>query len=72
MSRTFEASDSDPYLSSLLDSQCPVEAKLELRVGAQVILIKNLKVDEGLVNGARGVVTGFDSGQHGMIFCLLL
>lgn len=66
--QVFQAVDSDPGLSSLLDSQTPVVAKLTLKVGAQVMLMKNLDVGQGLVNGARGVVTGFKMGKEGEIF----
>uniref|UniRef100_A0A8B9VAC2 ATP-dependent DNA helicase PIF1 n=1 Tax=Anas zonorhyncha TaxID=75864 RepID=A0A8B9VAC2_9AVES len=63
---TFEALDSDPMLVKLIDAQCPVGSKIALKVGAQVMLAKNLDVSQGLVNGARGVVVGFESDQKGL------
>ncbi|XP_069169756.1 ATP-dependent DNA helicase PIF1 isoform X3 [Procambarus clarkii] len=63
--KVFQSIDSDPSLSSLLDSQTPVIDKLILKVGTQVMLMKNLDVGQGLVNGARGVVTGFKLGTEG-------
>ncbi len=35
-SRVFHSCDSDPNLRDTLDAQCPVQARLELREGAQV------------------------------------
>ncbi|XP_072199383.1 ATP-dependent DNA helicase PIF1 isoform X2 [Excalfactoria chinensis] len=63
---TFEALDSDPVLVKLIDAQCPVGGRVELKVGAQVMLAKNLDVSQGLVNGARGVVVGFETEQKGL------
>ncbi|XP_009946207.1 PREDICTED: ATP-dependent DNA helicase PIF1, partial [Leptosomus discolor] len=62
----FEALDSDPMLVKLMDAQCPVSGRVELKLGAQVMLAKNLDVSQGLVNGARGVVVGFESEQKGL------
>ncbi|CAH2310452.1 ATP-dependent DNA helicase PIF1 [Pelobates cultripes] len=56
----FEALDSDPALIKTINSQCPVGEKIQLKKGAQVMLAKNLDVSRGLVNGARGVVIGFE------------
>lgn len=60
--KTYEAEDSDKYLTKQLDQQTPVPGKLVLKVGAQVMLLKNINVSAGLVNGARGVVTAFKEG----------
>lgn len=37
---------------------CPAEVQIEMRTGAQVLLLKNMP-NEQLVNGSRGVVTTF-------------
>ncbi|XP_054764105.2 ATP-dependent DNA helicase PIF1-like [Lytechinus pictus] len=63
--RVFEAMDSDPSLVKQMNNQCPVRQRIDLKIGAQVMLAKNLDVHRGLVNGARGVVTGFESGMQG-------
>lgn len=58
----FEAQDSVPGTTKQLDQQTPVPSRLELKVGAQVMLLKNINVGSGLVNGARGVVKTFQDG----------
>ncbi|XP_014448617.1 ATP-dependent DNA helicase PIF1 [Tupaia chinensis] len=60
---TFEAMDSDPELARTLDAQCPVSRLLQLKKGAQVMLVT---VSRGLVNGARGVVVGFQAEGRGL------
>ncbi|XP_054623300.1 ATP-dependent DNA helicase PIF1 [Dunckerocampus dactyliophorus] len=64
--RLFEALDSDPALARTIDVYSPVSRLLHLKVGAQVMLTKNLDVTRGLVNGARGVVVAFEPGKHGL------
>lgn len=50
-----DAGDKGPLAS--LQKNCQAVQMLELKVGAQVMLVKNLDPDLGLVNGSRGVVT---------------
>lgn len=45
----------------MLDDHTPVVKNLVLKQGAQVMLLKNIKISSGLVNGARGIVTSFTS-----------
>lgn len=60
--KLFEATDSDIYLTKTLDSQLPVPHKLILKEGCQVMLLKNINLSNGLVNGARGVVIKYSDG----------
>lgn len=60
----FKAVDSGEanYLNQLrAGTKAPEE--LVLRVGAQVMLLKNISTSVGLVNGTRGVVVGFDKSN---------
>lgn len=42
-----------------MNKDCMAPEVLQMVIGAQVMLIKNLNVDAGLANGSRGVITGF-------------
>lgn len=59
-----DSSNDDGALYQLRKS-CQAPSRLVLKRGAQVMLVKNLSVGDGLVNGCRGVVTSFkSSGQN--------
>jgi len=45
-----------------LDRDAPYQPTLVLAAGAQVMLINNIDIDSGLVNGSRGVITHFGTG----------
>lgn len=59
--KVFLSQDSESA-SKTLDMQTIAPSKLVLKVGAQVMLLKNINVNAGLVNGARGVVVRFEEG----------
>ncbi|XP_055613049.1 ATP-dependent DNA helicase PIF1 [Uranotaenia lowii] len=60
--KTYHATDSDPYMTKTLDQQVQAPGKLVVKIGAQVMLLKNINITEGLVNGARGVVIDYVQG----------
>jgi ATP-dependent DNA helicase PIF1 len=74
--RELAALDAPPILLRAIDSgtgargatptqlleTCPAKAVLELRVNAQVLLLRSLDQATGLVNGARGAVLRFERG----------
>jgi ATP-dependent DNA helicase PIF1 len=59
-----ENSDERVYNTETLEqkilSQTPVAKNIELCKDLQVILVVNLSIDEGLVNGSKGIITDFD------------
>lgn len=59
--RVYTATDSgeEPFLSQIKRHCCAPQV-LEIKKDAQVILLKNLDIENKLVNGSRGVVIGFD------------
>ena len=50
-----------------LDSDANYVPNLELKIGCQVMLIVNLNLEAGLVNGSRGIVTGFDYNNNPIV-----
>lgn len=48
------------YLKKKIEKDCPAINKLTLAIGAQVIIIKNISIEKGIVNGSRGIVTDLE------------
>ena len=58
--------DKDPYIQEAiqkLDMNSAYTPELTLAIGAQVMLVTNLKPNLGLMNGSRGVVIGFEAAK---------
>jgi ATP-dependent DNA helicase PIF1 len=54
-------------ITERMDREYQYETRLELVAGCQVMLIVNRNPEEGLVNGSRGVVTGFSGAGWPMV-----
>lgn len=68
--RVFTMTNDGPtVLVEILKKSCLAHEKLKLKVGAEVMCIKN-NFDEGYVNGSRGKVTGFNSESNNPIVML--
>jgi ATP-dependent DNA helicase PIF1 len=50
-----------------MNKNCIAPEVLELVIGAQVMLTKNIDVEAGLANGSRGVVVGFTSDSQPIV-----
>jgi ATP-dependent DNA helicase PIF1 len=58
--------DKDPYIQEAvqkLDMNASYTPDLVLAIGAQVMLVTNLKPQVGLVNGSRGVIVAFEPAK---------
>ncbi|VDK36408.1 unnamed protein product [Taenia asiatica] len=62
--RVFEKKDTGPK-NLITESFSAIPDTIKLKVGAQVMLLRNLDVSRGLVNGVRGVVEGFTPPSEG-------
>lgn len=61
---TLTQSDKDPLVLKAvdkMDNDAAYSPELIVAIGAQVMLITNLKPEKGLVNGSRGVIVGYET-----------
>lgn len=64
-------SDSEKMnLIEKMSRDCPADDRLEVAIGAQVILLKNLDLESGLANGSRGVVVEFSMEEYPIVLFL--
>lgn len=59
--KTIDSRITEPAINRL-KKHIPVAEVITLKVGCPVMLLCNIRVDSGLVNGAQGVITGFTGG----------
>lgn len=58
--KTFTAYDwGQSHHIQFFHKNCPATKDIELKTGAQVMLVFNMDIDAGLVNGSMGIVEGF-------------
>lgn len=57
--KIFKAEDSDKNITKQLEQQIQVPTELQLKINAQVMLLKNINIANGLVNGARGIIVKY-------------
>jgi ATP-dependent DNA helicase PIF1 len=64
----WEAKDwvDNPKLQLRLDRDCIAQKRVALKVGAQVMLLKNIDQMGGLVNGSLGTVTAISGARFGV------
>jgi ATP-dependent DNA helicase PIF1 len=59
----------NPDIERKIKAQLPIDDTIQLCIGCQVILVVNLSVEEGLVNGSHGRIQSFnENGEPVVIF----